>query len=78
MRCLQFFNGGDVLPTKVVKCPICGDVLFVKVDKRVVSSRRKYWPAKVHIKHKDHEFIALFDSQLHLIEVRTPTKENKK
>ena len=66
------------MPTKVVKCPICGDIIFFKVDKRIVSSRRKYWPAKVLIKHKDHEFIALFDSQLHLIEVRAPTKENKK
>ena len=65
------------MPTKVVKCPICGEVLFFNVDKRVVSSRRKHWPAKVRIKHKDHEFIALFDSQLHLIEVRVPTKENK-
>lgn len=66
------------MPTKVVKCPICGELVFFKVDKRIVSKRRKHWPAKVTIKHKDHEFIAFFDSQLHLIEVRTPPEGEKK
>jgi len=65
------------LPTKVVKCPICGEVVFFKVDKRIVSKKRKYWPAEVTIKHKDHEFVAFFDSQLHLIEVRTPLEDGK-